>query len=102
MRRRRTTYFTVVAAIGLTGALLWPTAAYAAPRCFGKAATIVGTMCCMPADARTKPQKRYEVQRPPAPDARRSLTPSLDGRRLSMATPEVHRDVWLATLEPAR
>jgi Ca2+-binding RTX toxin-like protein len=43
MRRRRTTYFTVVAAIGLTGAMLWPTAAYAAPRCFGKAATIVGT-----------------------------------------------------------
>ena len=43
MRGRRTTYFTVVAAIGLTGALLWPTPAYAAPRCFGKAATIVGT-----------------------------------------------------------
>ena len=43
------------------------------------AATIVATMSCMPADARTKPQKRYEVQKP-APDARRSQTPSLDGR----------------------
>ena len=28
------------------------------------AATIVGTMSCMPADARTKPQKRYEVRKP--------------------------------------
>jgi hypothetical protein len=43
------------------------------------AATIAATMSCMPADARAKPQKRYEVQRP-APDARRSQTPSLDGR----------------------
>jgi hypothetical protein len=43
------------------------------------AATIVGTMSCMPADARTKPQKRYEVRKP-APDARSSQTPSLDGR----------------------
>lgn len=43
MRRPRTTRFTVVFAIGLTGALLWPTPAYAAPRCFGKTATIVGT-----------------------------------------------------------
>ena len=44
------------------------------------AATILGTMSCMPADARARAQKRYEVQRPPAPDARRSQTPSLDGR----------------------
>jgi hypothetical protein len=35
------------------------------------AATIVGTMYCMPADARAKAQKRYEAQRRPAPDARR-------------------------------
>ena len=44
------------------------------------ATIIVATMSFMPADARTKPQKQYEVQRPPAPDARRSQTPSLDGR----------------------
>jgi hypothetical protein len=44
------------------------------------AATVVAMMSGMPADARTKPQKRYQLQRPPAPDARSSQTPSLDGR----------------------
>lgn len=43
------------------------------------AATIVATMSGMPADARTKPQKRYDVQKA-APDARRTQAPSLDGR----------------------
>lgn len=43
MRRRRTSCFPIAATIGLAGVLLWPTPAYAAPRCFGKAATIVGT-----------------------------------------------------------
>ena len=32
------------------------------------AATILGTMSCMPADARARAQKRYEVQWPPAPE----------------------------------
>jgi type IV pilus biogenesis protein CpaD/CtpE len=43
------------------------------------AAAIVAALSCMSADARTKPQRPYEV-RTPAPDARRSQTPSLDGR----------------------
>ena len=50
------------------------------------AATIVGTMSCMPADARTKPQKRYEVQKP-APDAR--IANALAGRPHNGAIPHL-------------